>query len=329
MKDRVFSGTQPSGNLTLGNYLGALSNFPKQQEKYDCVYCIVDLHALTSGLAPELINKYSLEVLALYLASGIDPEKSIIYMQSHVPAHTELQWVLNAITPIGHLSRMTQFKAKSKKHSNNIYAGLLNYPILMAADIILYDAKYVPVGNDQKQHLEFTRDLVEKFNSIYGETFVMPDMISTSSGSRIMSLQDPSSKMSKSDENEFASIYILDDEKKIEKKIKRSITDSLNNFDYNKEQIGLRNLIEIYSSFSKENPEIIVSNYKDKGYGAFKKDLIEIVIEGLKPVQEKYKAFMDDKGELERIYKTGANRANEIASKKLSEVYKKVGLISK
>lgn len=329
MKDRVFSGTQPSGNLTLGNYLGALSNFPKQQEKYDCVYCIVDLHALTSGLAPELINKYSLEVLALYLAAGIDPEKSIIYMQSHVPAHTELQWVLNAITPIGHLSRMTQFKAKSKKHSNNIYAGLLNYPILMAADIILYDAKYVPVGNDQKQHLEFTRDLVEKFNSIYGETFVMPDMISTSSGSRIMSLQDPSSKMSKSDENEFASIYILDDEKKIEKKIKRSITDSLNNFDYNKEQIGLRNLIEIYSSFSKENPEIIVSNYKDKGYGAFKKDLIEIVIEGLKPVQEKYKAFMDDKGELERIYKTGANRANEIASKKLSEVYKKVGLISK
>lgn len=329
MKDRVFSGTQPSGNLTLGNYLGALSNFPKQQEKYDCVYCIVDLHALTSGLAPELINKYSLEVLALYLAAGIDPEKSIIYMQSHVPAHTELQWVLNAITPIGHLYRMTQFKAKSKKHSNNIYAGLLNYPILMAADIILYDAKYVPVGNDQKQHLEFTRDLVEKFNSIYGETFVMPDLISTSSGSRIMSLQDPSSKMSKSDENEFASIYILDDEKKIEKKIKRSITDSLNNFDYNKEQIGLRNLIEIYSSFSKENPEIIVSKYKDKGYGAFKKDLIEIVIEGLKPVQEKYKAFMDDKGELERIYKTGANRANEIASKKLSEVYKKVGLISK
>lgn len=329
MKDRVFSGTQPSGNLTIGNYLGALSNYPKQQDKYDCIYCIVDLHALTSGLEPEYINKYSLEVLSLYLAAGVDPNKSIIYMQSHVPAHTELQWILNSISPIGQLSRMTQYKAKAKQHKDNIYAGLLNYPILMAADIILYDAKYVPVGNDQKQHLEFTRDLVEKFNSIYGDTFIMPEMISTNTGSRIMSLQDPESKMSKTDQNEFASIYLLDDDKKIEKKIKRAVTDSLNNFDYNKEQLGLRNLIEIYTSFTEEKPEIVVDRYKDKGYGTFKNDLIEIIIDGLKPLKDKYFEYINDKGELERIYKKGADKANELANKKLADVYKKVGLISK
>lgn len=329
MKDRIFSGIQPSGSLTIGNYLGALSNFSRQQEKYDCFYCIVDMHALTAGVDKEALRYNSLEVLSLYLASGLDPEKSAIFFQSHVPAHAELQWVLNAITPLGQLNRMTQFKAKAEKHADNLYAGLLNYPILMAADIILYDAKYVPVGNDQKQHLELTRDLVEKFNYIYGDTFVMPEMLSTSTGSRIMSLQDPTKKMSKSDDDKFAFISMLDDDKTIEKKLKRAVTDSLNNFDYNDEQLGLRNLIEIYTSFSGDSIEDVVNRYSGKGYGAFKKDLIEVVIDGLAPIKKEFERYISDKGELERIYKDGANKAKEVANKKVDEVYDKIGFISK
>lgn len=329
MKDRIFSGIQPSGSLTIGNYLGALSNFTKQQEKYDCFYCIVDMHALTAGVDKEALRHNSLEVLSLYLASGLDPEKSAIFFQSHVPAHAELQWVLNAITPLGQLNRMTQFKAKAEKHADNLYAGLLNYPILMAADIILYDAKYVPVGNDQKQHLELTRDLVEKFNFMYGDTFVMPEMLSTSTGSRIMSLQDPTKKMSKSDDDKFAFISMLDDDKAIEKKLKRAVTDSLNNFDYNDEQLGLRNLIEIYTSFSGDSIEDVVNRYSNKGYGLFKKDLIEIVIDGLAPIKKEFERYISDRGELERIYKDGANRAKEVANKKIDEVYEKIGFISK
>lgn len=329
VKDKIFSGIQPSGTLTIGNYLGALSNFSKQQEKYDCFYCVVDMHALTAGIDKEDLRKNSLEVLSLYLASGLDPEKSVIFFQSHVPAHAELQWVLNAITPLGQLERMTQFKSKAEVHSDNLYAGLLNYPILMAADIILYDAKYVPVGNDQKQHIELTRDLVEKFNYIYGETFVLPEMLSTSTGSRIMSLQDPTKKMSKSDSDKFGFISMLDDDKTIEKKLKRAVTDSLNNFDYNEEQLGLRNLIEIYTSFSGDSVEDVVNRYKSSGYGKFKKDLIEVVIDGLRPIKDKYDEFISDKGELEKIYRDGAAKANEVADKKLIEVYDKIGFIKK
>lgn len=329
MKDKIFSGIQPSGHLTIGNYLGALSNFTKQQEDFDCFYCIVDMHALTAGVNPEDLRKNSLEVLSLYLASGLDPEKSVIYFQSHVSAHSELQWILNAITPLGQLSRMTQYKSKAEQHADNLYAGLLNYPILMAADIILYDAKYVPVGDDQRQHLEFTRDIVEKFNYIYGDTFVMPEMLSTDTGSRIMSLQDPSAKMSKSDPDTSAYITMLDESKVIEKKIKRAVTDSLNNFDYNENQLGLRNLIEIYSSFTNDSVEEIVDRYKGKGYGVFKKDLAEVIAEGLKPIQERFNLYISDTGELERIYRDGANRAREVADKKLAEVFDKVGFIKK
>ncbi len=329
MKDKIFSGIQPSGHLTIGNYLGALSNFTKQQEDFDCFYCIVDMHALTAGVNPEDLRKNSLEVLSLYLASGLDPEKSVIYFQSHVSAHSELQWILNAITPLGQLSRMTQYKSKAEQHADNLYAGLLNYPILMAADIILYDAKYVPVGDDQRQHLEFTRDIVEKFNYIYGDTFVMPEMLSTDTGSRIMSLQDPSAKMSKSDPDTSAYITMLDEPKVIEKKIKRAVTDSLNNFDYNENQLGLRNLIEIYSSFTNDSVEEIVDRYKGKGYGVFKKDLAEVIAEGLKPIQERFNLYISDTGELERIYRDGANRAREVADKKLAEVFDKVGFIKK
>lgn len=329
MRERVFSGTQPSGNLTIGNYLGALRNYIKQQEKYDCVYCVVDMHALTSGVTKEELRENSLNVLALYLAAGLDPEKSIIYFQSHVAAHAELQWILNSITPLGQLYRMTQFKAKAKEHADNLYAGLLNYPILMAGDIILYDAKYVPVGDDQKQHLEFTRDIVEKFNYIYGDTFIAPEMLATKTGSRIMSLQDPTAKMSKSDSNPDGYIAILDDPKKITKKIKRAVTDSLGNFDYNTEQIGLRNLIEIYTAFTEDSIEEVVNRYKSKGYGTFKTDLAEIVVESIRPIQENYDTFISDKGELERIYKEGAKKANEIANNKLEEVYEKIGFIQK
>lgn len=329
MKDKIFSGIQPSGHLTIGNYLGALSNFTKQQEDFDCFYCIVDMHALTAGVSPEDLRKNSLEVLSLYLASGLDPEKSVIYFQSHVAAHAELQWILNAITPLGQLSRMTQYKSKAEQHADNLYAGLLNYPILMAADIILYDAKYVPVGDDQRQHLEFTRDIVEKFNYIYGDTFVMPEMLSTDTGSRIMSLQDPTSKMSKSDPDNSAYITMLDEPKVIEKKIKRAVTDSLNNFDYNDTQLGLKNLIEIYSSFTNDSIEEIVNRYKDKGYGTFKKELAEVIAEGLRPIQERFNEYISDKGELERIYTDGANRAKEVADKKLAKVFDKVGFIKK
>lgn len=328
MKDRVFSGIQPSGNLTIGNYLGALSNFSKQQDKYDCIYCVVDLHAITSGIDPKTLHERSFEIMALYLASGLDPNKSIIFYQSHVPAHAELMWALNVITPLGQLQRMTQFKAKSAK-KDEIQAGLLNYPILMAGDIVLYDAKYVPVGDDQRQHIEFTRDLVEKFNGIYGETFIMPEMLEAKSGARIMSLQDPTSKMSKSDEDDKASIFILDEPKRIEKKIKSAVTDSLGNIDYNNEQLGLKNLINIYSAITLKSPEEIVSEYSGKGYGAFKGDLAQIVVEALRPIQENYKEIISDKGELERIYKDGADKANEIASKKLSEVYEKIGFVKK
>lgn len=329
MKDKIFSGIQPSGHLTIGNYLGALSNFTKQQENFDCFYCIVDMHALTAGVSPEDLSKNSLEVLSLYLASGLDPEKSVIYFQSHVAAHAELQWILNAITPLGQLSRMTQYKSKAEQHSDNLHAGLLNYPILMAADIILYDAKYVPVGDDQRQHLEFTRDIVEKFNHIYGDTFVMPEMLSTDTGSRIMSLQDPTSKMSKSDPDSSAYITMVDEPKVIEKKIKRAVTDSLNNFAYNENQLGLRNLIEIYSSFTNDSVDEIVDRYKNKGYGVFKKDLAEVISEGLRPIQERFNLYISDKGELERIYKDGASRAREVADKKLAEVFDKVGFIKK
>lgn len=327
-KEKIFSGIQPSGTLTIGNYLGALSNFTKQQDAYDCVYCVVDLHALTSFVRPEELRENTLKVLALYLSAGLDPQKSILFVQSHVPAHAELQWILNTVSPLGQLQRMTQYKDKASKHSENLYAGLLNYPILMAGDIILYDAVYVPVGEDQRQHIEFTRDLVEKFNYLYGDTFVMPDILATNVASRVMSLQDPHSKMSKSDADENAFISMLDEPDVITRKIKRAVTDSLGSFAYNEEQAGLRNLIEIYSAFSGDKVEAIADRYKDLGYGKFKGDLAEVVVEGLRPIQQSYYNIMANEDALKMVYEDGARRANEIASKKLKEVYEKTGLLT-
>lgn len=325
-KKVVYSGIQPSGSLTIGNYIGALSNFSELQEEYNCLYCIVDMHAITMPQEPKNLRKNTLDILALYLACGLDPEKSIIYIQSHVPEHAELGWVLNTIASMGQLQRMTQFKDKSSK-SREVLAGILNYPVLMAADILLYQSAYVPVGEDQRQHIELTRDLAQKFNSRYSDTFTIPDMMTPKVGARIMSLQDPQYKMSKSDSDENAFILILDDENAIRRKIKRAVTDSEGVIRYSSEQSGLKNLIDIYSSFSKLSVEEIVEKYKDLGYGKFKEDLAEVVVEGLRPVKERFNSIRNDKEYLEKVYTEGAQKASALARKTLRKVYKKVGFI--
>lgn len=325
-KKVVYSGIQPSGSLTIGNYIGALSNFSELQEEYNCLYCIVDMHAITMPQEPKNLRKNTLDILALYLACGLDPEKSIIYIQSHVPEHAELGWILNTIASMGQLQRMTQFKDKLSK-SREVLAGILNYPVLMAADILLYQSAYVPVGEDQRQHIELTRDLAQKFNSRYSDTFTIPDIMTPKVGARIMSLQDPQYKMSKSDSDENAFILILDDENAIRRKIKRAVTDSEGVIRYSSEQSGLKNLIDIYSSFSKLSVEEIVEKYKDLGYGKFKEDLAEVVVEGLRPVKERFHSIRNDKEYLEKVYTEGAQKASALARKTLRKVYKKVGFI--
>ena len=328
-KERVFSGIQPSGSITIGNYIGALSNFKEFQDDFDCLYCIVDMHSLSNEQKPSELRKNTLDLLALYLAAGLDPEKSIVFIQSHVPAHAELQWVLNSVVSVGHLERMTQYKDKSQKQSGSIPATLLNYPILMAADILLYQAKYVPVGEDQKQHIEITRDIAERFNYRYSDTFVLPEIILSKSGKRIMSLQDPNAKMSKSDENPNGSIRLLDSPDDVRRKLKRAVTDSLGNFDYNDEQLGLKNLIDIYSAFTKETVEDIVNFYKDLGYGRFKSDLGEIIAEEVRDIQAEYNNYISDKAQLEKIYREGAEKASYKEEKTLRKVYKKVGFVAR
>ena len=326
-KKVVFSGVQPTGALTIGNYIGALRNFVGLQDEYECYYCIVDLHAITVPQVPKDLRRKSLEVLALYMACGIDPEKSNLFIQSHVSEHTELTWVLNTISYMGQLNRMTQFKDKSQKSEENLNAGLFTYPVLMASDILLYQSDFVPVGSDQKQHLELARDLAVRFNNKYSQTFKVPEPLIQESGARIMSLQSPEIKMSKSDEDENAAIRILDDKASIKRKIKRAVTDSIGVISYNKEQPGLRNLIDIYSAFSNEDVESIVEKYEGQGYGIFKKDLTDVVIEGLDPIQQKYNDFMNNKDYLEETYKKGAENARRKAIKTLRKVYKKVGFI--
>lgn len=326
-KKVVFSGVQPTGVLTIGNYIGAIRNFPGLQDELDCYYCIVDLHAITVPQVPKDLRRKSLEVLALYMACGIDPEKSSLFMQSHVSEHSELSWVLNTITYMGQLNRMTQFKEKSRKAEENLNAGLFTYPVLMASDILLYQTDFVPVGSDQKQHLELARDLAIRFNNKYSETFKVPEPLIQESGARIMSLQNPEIKMSKSDEDENATIRILDDKDAIKRKIKRAVTDSLGVVSYNDEQAGLKNLLDIYAAFSGEDVDTIVKRYDNQGYGVFKKDLTDVVIEGLSPIQDKYNDLLNNKDYLEEVYKNGAENARRQAFKTLRKVYKKVGFI--
>ncbi len=325
-KKIVYSGIQPSGSLTLGNYIGALSNFGQLQDEYNCLYCIVDNHAITAYQEPKNLRKNTLDVLALYLAAGLDPEKSIIYIQSHVPEHVELMWCLNTITSLGQLQRMTQFKDKAQR-TKEVEAGLLNYPILMAADILLYNASYVPVGEDQRQHIEFTRDLAQRFNSRYSETFVIPEITAPKVGARIMSLQDPEKKMSKSDPDPNSYVLILDSEKDTEKKIKRAVTDSLGIIKYSDEQKGLKNLIDIYSVFTKKTPDEIVKQFEGKGYGEFKGAVAEVVNDGMRPIRERFNEIRNDKAYLESVYRVGADKARSIAYKTMSKVHRKMGFI--
>ncbi|NLK21967.1 MAG: tryptophan--tRNA ligase [Epulopiscium sp.] len=325
-KKTIFSGMQPSGNITLGNYLGALRNWIKLQDEYNCLFCIVDLHALTVRQNPAELRKRSREVLMQYIAAGLNPDKNIIYYQSHVSAHAELAWILNCFTYMGELNRMTQFKEKSQKHSENINAGLFTYPSLMASDILLYQSDLVPVGNDQSQHLELTRDLAIRFNNIYGETFTVPEGYFPKVGARIMSLQEPTKKMSKSDENENAFIALLDTPDVIVRKLKRAVTDSEAKIRYKDEQPGIKNLIDIYCSIMEESVEEAVERFQTLGYGELKAAVAEAVIGELKPLQDEFRRLEKDKAYIDKIIKDNAEEASYIASKTLRKVHKKVGL---
>lgn len=325
-KKIVYSGIQPSGNLTLGNYIGALKNFSELQDEYNCLYCIVDMHAITVPQVPKDLRATSLDLASLYLAAGLDPEKSILYIQSHVKQHAELSWILGTITGLGQLQRMTQYKDKAAKQKE-INAGLLFYPVLMAADILLYGTNFVPVGDDQTQHIELTRDIAERFNSRYSETFVVPEMMRPKKGARIMSLQDPSAKMSKSDADENASIYIIEDDKATARKIKRAVTDSIGIINYTDDQPGLKNLIDIYSVFADLTPEEIVKKYEGVGYGVFKEELAELVVDGLKPIRSRFKEIRQDKTYLEEILKAGDEKAERLAERTMRKVRRKVGFV--
>lgn len=326
-KKIIFSGIQPSGKLTLGNYIGAMSNWVKLQEEYDCFYCVVDLHAITQYQVPKDLRRQTLEAVAVYLACGLDPNKNTLFIQSHVTAHSEASWLLSSIGYFGELSRMTQFKDKSSRQNENINAGLFTYPILMAADILLYQTNLVPVGSDQKQHVELTRDLANRFNNKYSDTFAVPEVFIPKVGARIMSLQEPSSKMSKSDENENACIFLLDKPEVIRKKFKRAVTDSVGIVQISDDQLGIKNLISIYSVCKNISMDDVVKEFEGKGYGEFKDAVAEAVIAVLEPVQKKFYEYMDDKAYLESVYKEGAEKAEKVARKTLRKMYKKIGFI--
>ena len=326
-KKSIFSGIQPSGNLTLGNYLGALKNWVKLQNEYDCFFCVVDLHAITVKQIPADLRKRTLEVLAIYIACGIDPDKNTLFIQSHVPAHSEASWLLTCNTYMGELSRMTQFKDKAKKHGDSIPAGLFAYPVLMAADILLYNTDLVPVGIDQKQHLELARDLGARFNNAYSPTFKIPEPYIPPVGAKVMSLQDPTKKMSKSDDNPNSYILIMDPPEVIRKKISRAVTDSIGVVNYTDEQPGVKNLLDILISIKGYTKDEVVDLYKDKGYADLKKDVADAIIDELAPIQEKVNILLKDKKALEEIYKLGAEKANYAAIKNLRKMQKKIGLI--
>lgn len=323
-----YSGVQPSGNLTIGNYLGAIKNFPEFSEKYKCFYCVVDEHAITVRQVPAELRRRTYETLALYIACGLDPEKNTLYVQSHVPAHAELAWILNCFTMFGELSRMTQFKDKSAKHADNINAGLFTYPTLMAADILLYQTDVVPIGSDQKQHVELTRDIAERFNQIYPDTFTVPEPVISTSGARIMSLAEPTKKMSKSDENENAVVRILDDKDAMIRKFRRAVTDSGNEIRRGEDKPGINNLITIYSCFTGKTPEEIEREFDGVGYGEFKTAVGVACAEKIMPVQEEYRRLLADKGYLEGIMKKGADEAAYYARKTLSKVRRKLGFVN-
>ncbi len=328
-KPIIFSGIQPSGTLTLGNYIGALKNFSKLQDDYDCIYSIVDMHAITVRQNPAELRRRCLELAAIYIASGIDPKKSLIYCQSHVSGHAELAWILNCFTYMGEMNRMTQFKDKSAKHADNINVGLFTYPVLMAADILLYQTNLVPVGHDQKQHLEICRDIAQRFNGIYGDVFTIPEGYIPKVGARIMSLQEPTRKMSKSDpEDTF--VALTDDPDTIRRKIKRAVTDSDGEIRFDPEnKPGVSNLLSIMSALGAGEIDALVSELQGQGYGALKTRTADCIIAALEPMQAEFKRLIADKGYLQGVLDENAKTASYLATKTLRKVQKKVGFAAR
>lgn len=329
VKKTVFSGVQPTGKITLGNYLGAIRNWSPLQEEYNCLYCVVDLHSLTVTQVPAELRKNTMDLVALYIACGIDPNKSSLFIQSHVHEHAELCWILDTIAYIGELNRMTQFKDKSRKHADNINMGLMNYPVLMAADILLYNAQLVPIGKDQTQHLELARDLAIRFNGRYSDTFVVPEALTFKTGSSIKSLQDPSAKMSKSDPNENAVVTLMDDKDAVLRKFKRAVTDCDTEVRFGSDKPAISNLLTIYSLCSGESISEAEKRFAGRGYGEFKQAVADSVIAVLEPIQAEQKRLAADKAYLEGVLKQGAEQAERLARKTLDKVYRKVGLVGR
>ena len=330
-KPRVLSGIQPSGNLTIGNYLGALKQWVAVQQDYDCFYCVVDLHAITTAQDPADLRRKTRESAAIYIAAGIDPETSTVFVQSHVPAHSELAWMMTCMAPLGWLHRMTQFKDKSAKQSQeSIGAGLLNYPSLMAADIMLYHADLVPVGDDQNQHLEFTRDLAQRFNHLYGETFTLPSVMNPQAGARIMGLDNPTAKMSKSEASENHAVFLLDDLTQARKKFMRAVTDSHRDIKFSdeRERAGVNNLLTIYQAITDETREEIESGFAGKGYGDLKRAVADCVVATLEPLQARYNELMNEAGYLDSVLKIGREKASDIANDTLKLAQERMGFLA-
>ena len=329
-KKVMLSGIQPSGDLTLGSYLGAIKNWKERAEEFDCYYFMADLHSITVRQVPADLRRRTMEQLAQYIACGLDPEKNTLFVQSHVPAHTQLGWVLDCFTMFGELSRMTQFKDKSQKNAENINAGLFTYPALMAADILLYQPDYVPVGGDQKQHVELCRDVAERFNGVYGDVFKIPEPYIPKVGARVMSLTTPTNKMSKSDHDQNGCVYLMEKPEDIARKFKKAVTDSDTERCVRyapEEKPGVANLMSIYSACTGKTFEEIEREFDGLGYGAFKPAVGEAVIESLRPIREEAQRLMKDKAYLESVYRAGAEKAEYIANKTLRKVYKKVGFV--
>ncbi len=327
-KKIILSGIQATGSLTLGNYLGALNNWVEMQDEYDCYYMIADLHTLTIRNEPQTLRQNTLNLIALYIAAGLNPDKNTIFIQSHVPAHTQLSWILNCYTYMGELNRMTQFKDKASKHAENINSGLFTYPVLMAADILIYSANLVPVGEDQKQHLEIARDIAERFNTIYGKTFTMPEPYIGKVGARIMGLQNPTAKMSKSAVDPMDKILLTDSPEDIRKKFKKAVTDSENCVRYDvANKPGVSNLMSIYGIIKNKTMDEIEKEFENQGYGTFKTAVAEAVVERLEPIQKRYNELLSNPEELMAICKKGDEKAAQKANALIKEVYKKVGLV--
>ena len=326
-RKRALSLIQPTGIPTLGNYLGALRNWVTMQDDFDCAFAVADLHAITVRQEPAKLRRQIMEMYALLLAIGLDPERTMVFVQSQVPAHAQLSWLLSCYTQFGELSRMTQFKDKSQKHADNINLGLFAYPALMAADILLYQPDYVPVGADQKQHCELTRNIAERFNGLYGSVCTVPEPYIMKSGARVCSLQDPTKKMSKSDENQNSFISLKDDADTILRKFKRAVTDSEAKVYHSPEKPGVSNLMDIYSAVTGRTMEQIQAEFEGKGYGDFKVAVAEAVIEELRPIQQRFDELMKDKGELEAQMKIGAEKASRVADRTLRKVMKKIGFV--